>query len=113
MIIAVANFSSLDTILKVLVAHHGPGFMVWGRNLFQVVYLCALVPVFGPGRMLRTRRPTVQIARGLLLVLSTIFVVLALRVMPLAQTYAIGFSTPLIATVIAAISLGERASPAR
>jgi drug/metabolite transporter (DMT)-like permease len=113
MIVAVANFSSLDTILKVLVAHHGPGFLVWGRNLFQVVYLCALMPVFGPGRMLRTRRPVVQTARGLLLVLSTIFVVLALRVMPLAQTYAIGFSTPLIATVVAALALGERASPVR
>jgi drug/metabolite transporter (DMT)-like permease len=60
--------------------------------------------------MLRTRRPVVQTARGLLLVLSTIFVVLALRVMPLAQTYAIGFSTPLIATVVAAIALGERAA---
>jgi hypothetical protein len=36
---------------------------------------------------------------------------LALRVMPLAQTYAIGFSTPLIATAVAAMALGERASP--
>jgi drug/metabolite transporter (DMT)-like permease len=113
MIAAVACFTTLDTILKILVQHHDPWFLAWGRNLFQVAYLTALMSWLGRERMLRTSRPLLHAARGGLLLLTTVFIILALRHLPMAQTYAITFSTPLIATVVAALALGERPSSAR
>jgi drug/metabolite transporter (DMT)-like permease len=110
MVVAVLCFTLLDTALKVLVQRHDPWFLAWGRNLFQVLYLTALMPVIGARRMLRMRRPLVHVGRGALLLLSTVSIVLALRHLPMAQAYAITFSAPLMATIIAAITLGERPS---
>jgi drug/metabolite transporter (DMT)-like permease len=110
MVVGVTCFTSLDTILKLLVQRHDPLFLVWGRNFVQVVYLAAAMPLLVPGRMLRMRRPLVHVGRGLGLVLSTLFIILSLRHMPMAQTYAITFSMPLMATILAALLLGERVS---
>jgi drug/metabolite transporter (DMT)-like permease len=113
MVIGVTCFTSLDTILKVLVTRHDPSFLVWGRNLVQVVILGAVMPIFARDRMLRMRRPLVHLGRGMGLVLSTLFIILSLHHMPMAQTYAVTFSMPLIATIMAALLLGERVSLAR
>lgn len=113
MVLATFCFVSLDSILKWLAARHDVLFLAFGRNLFQVLYLVALMPFFGARRMLATRHPLIQAARGAALVATTVFVVLALKTMPLAQTYAITFSAPLIATILAAAFLRERPSPAR
>ena len=113
MVVATFCFVSLDSILKLLAARHDVLFLAWGRNLFQVLYLAALMPFLGARRMLATRHPFIQAARGAMLVGTTVFVVLALKAMPLAQTYAITFSAPLIATILAMIFLGERPSRMR
>jgi drug/metabolite transporter (DMT)-like permease len=110
MVSATFCFVGLDSILKTLAARHDVLFLAWGRNFFQVVYLIALMPAFGAHRMLFTRHPGIQVARGALLVATTVLIVLALRSMPLAQTYAITFSTPFIATMLAAFFLNERTS---
>lgn len=113
MVLATFFFVSLDSILKLLAARHDVFFLAWGRNLFQVVYLLALMPFLGARRILITRHPFVQLCRGALLVATTVFIVLALRAMPLAQTYAITFSTPLIATILAMVFLKEQPSLTR
>jgi drug/metabolite transporter (DMT)-like permease len=110
MVAATFCFVSLDSILKLLAARHDVLFLAWGRNLFQVVYLAAAMPFLGARRMLVTRHPLVQLCRGAMLVGTTVFIVLALKAMPLAQTYAITFSAPLIATILAMIFLKERPS---
>ncbi len=113
MVAATFCFVSLDSILKALAARHDVLFLAWGRNLFQMLYLMALMPFVGVRRMVVTRHPVVHALRGLLLVVTTVFVVLSLKVMPMAQTYAITFSTPLIATILAAIFLKEPVSGQR
>lgn len=113
MVVATFCFVSLDSILKLLAARHEVLFLAWGRNLFQVVYLAAMMPFLGARRMLATRHPVIQVARGAALVGTTVFVVLALKTMPLAQTYAITFSAPLAATILAVVFLKERPSLVR
>ena len=113
MVMATFCFVSLDSILKLLVARHDVLFLAWGRNLFQVAYLAALMPALGARRMLATRHLFIQFGRGAMLVGTTVFVVLALKKMPLAQTYALTFSAPLIATILAMVFLKERPSRAR
>ena len=108
MVAATFCFTALDSILKTLAVQHDVLFLSWARNLMQVVYLGALIPFLGTARVLHTRYPGIQIWRGALLVASTVLIVLSLKSIPMAQTYAITFCAPLIAVILAAIFLGER-----
>lgn len=100
-------FTIHDTILKTLVVDHGVGMLVTIRLGVQVVLMLALVPWFGQ-RALRIKLPLVQVGRGLPLIAGAALAALSVRYVSLAQTYAIGFSAPLIAALIAAVMLAER-----
>ena len=113
MVLGTFGFVGLDSILKILAARHDVLFLSWGRNLVQVGLLALLIPFFGLRRMVSTRHPVIQFWRGALLVGTTVFIVLALQRMPLAQTYAVTFCAPALAALLALIFLGERASPWR
>jgi drug/metabolite transporter (DMT)-like permease len=60
--------------------------------------------------MLRTAYPRVQAIRSVLLLSGTVFIVLAYRVMPMAEAQAISFIHPVLLTVLAVIFLGEKVS---
>lgn len=113
MVAATFCFTALDSILKLLAARHDVFFLSWGRNLMQVICLAALIPFLGTARVLRTHHPGIQICRGALLAASTVLIVLSLKSIPMAQTYAVTFCAPLIAVILAAIFLGERISAYR
>jgi drug/metabolite transporter (DMT)-like permease len=110
MVLATFGFVGLDSILKVLATRHEVLFLSCGRNLVQVGLLALLMPWLGARRMITTRHPLMQLARGALLVATTVFIVLALSAMPLAQTYAVTFSAPALAALLAMLWLGERPS---
>ncbi len=100
-------FTSLDAVLKTLAGHHSLGMVLFLRNLAQVLIMLALTPVLGTG-MFRTQHPYRQVLRGACLIATTGFITLSLLALPMVQTYAITFSTPLIATLIALVFLGEK-----
>lgn len=107
---AMLCFTTLDSVMRALYAEHPLSMLVFIRNLVQVVALSLLVPVLGP-RIVVTRRIGIHVLRGACMVLTTVFITLSLGNLPMAQTYSITFSTPLMASVLAAIALGERPSP--
>lgn len=111
MVLSVTLTSCLDTILRILSARHDPIFLAWGRHLVQAGALAGLAPWIGPARVFRTTRPWLQAGRGVCLLAATVFIILALQRLTMAQSYAIAFSTPLIATAFAAVLLRERATP--
>jgi drug/metabolite transporter (DMT)-like permease len=110
MVLATVCFVCLDATLKMLVRSHDVLFLSWARYLFQVVYLLMLLPFFGGTKLLRTRFLRVHMWRGALMLGSTVFIVLALKFMPMAQTYAITFSTPFLAVILSTVFLKETAS---
>lgn len=110
MILSVLCFTLVDTINKVLVQSYNAVFLAWGRSIFQVLLLLALAPLIGLGAMLTTSRPWLHVARGVCIASVSVCVTLSVRHLPLTETYVIGFLTPFLATVIAAIALGERAT---
>ncbi len=110
MLVAVGGFTAMDGILKHLAAQHDVLLLVWARYVLQALLVAALAPAIGMSRVFPTSQPGLHILRGALLATATAFVVLALTQLPMAQTYAISFSTPLIATALAIPLLGERAS---
>ncbi len=113
MVLATVCFVCLDATLKVLVRSHDVLFLSWGRYLFQVLYLLVLIPFFGGASLLRTRFLKVHLWRGTLMLGSTVFIVLGLKFMPMAQTYAITFSTPFLAVILSTLFLKETASMQR
>lgn len=100
-------FTVLDTIFKALVVDHGIAMLVTIRTGSQMLLMLALVPWLG-ARVVSLKLPAVQIGRGLALVAGSALVAISLRYVPLAQTYAIGFSAPLIAALIAVAVIGEK-----
>ena len=63
-------------------------------------------PFTRPG-LLRTTRPKLQLVRGLLMLLTTIFNFLSFRYLQLDETLAILFSTPFLVAILAGPLLGE------
>jgi drug/metabolite transporter (DMT)-like permease len=107
MIGAVISFTILDASLKALSAEHPLAVLVFVRNLVQATAIAALVPFVGCGAI-RTRRFGLHAARGGCLVLSTVLLTLSLGYLPMTQTYALSFSSPLFASLLAAAMLRER-----
>jgi drug/metabolite transporter (DMT)-like permease len=110
---AVACFAALDTTTK-LVSTTIPLLMaLWFRYLVQAVATTAVVlPMRGLGA-LRTAHPKFQLLRGVLLLTSSLFAFLSLKYMPVAEFTAIVAIAPLVITLLAATTLGERVSGLR
>ena len=96
----------LDAIAKVLTAGLAPGQVALGRFFFQTVVLLPLVLL--TGRRVRTGKPGVHAARGLLIAGALLLIIWALKYLPLANTIAIFFVEPLVLTLFSAVFLGER-----
>jgi drug/metabolite transporter (DMT)-like permease len=83
--------------------------VVWARFFFNVlIMLVALGPLFGR-RLISTRRPGLQLIRGLALGLSSVLFVSALPHMRLADASAVTFVTPMLVTLGAVFVFGQRA----
>ena len=113
MICAVASFTVLDSIAKYL-SRDLPIFeIVWARYLFSLLIFPLVFPSASIREAFRTTRPWIQIARAMLLVVSTASIFFAVHFLPLAETYAISFVSPLLTALFAVFLLGEKVSTRR
>lgn len=110
---AVACFAALDTTTKYISASVPLLMALWFRYAFQAVATTAVVWPGRGRRVLLTRHPRFQLLRGALLFLSSLFAFFSLKFMPVGEFTAIVMITPLVITLLAATSLGERVSPLR
>jgi drug/metabolite transporter (DMT)-like permease len=86
---------------------------LWLRYAIQTVVTAA---VLGPRRgatLLRTTRPGLQLLRGLLLLVASAIAFFSLRVVGVGEFTAVVMLTPLILTVVAALTLHEPVSALR
>ena len=110
---AMACFATLDTTTKYISASVPLFMALWFRYAFQAVATSvAVLPTRGLA-VLRTAHPKFQILRGLLLFTSSLFAFFSLRYLPVGEFTAIVMITPLIITLLASTSLGEKVSPLR
>lgn len=105
---AVFLFAALDATAKYLTAFFAVPLLVWARYFVHLVFmLVAIAP--GMGReIVITQRPWLMTFRALMLVGVTLLIQLAFRTLPLAETTAIFFVTPLLVAVLAGPLLGEK-----
>ncbi|HXU41371.1 MAG TPA: DMT family transporter [Burkholderiales bacterium] len=107
-LLATCCFGCLDTMSKVLVAHYPASALVWLRYVLQTIVMAAIfLPRMGM-RLMRTSAPGLQVLRGLMLVVSSVVFVLALRHMPIAEVASIVFLAPVIVALAGGPLLGER-----
>ncbi|MCH9669809.1 MAG: DMT family transporter [Gammaproteobacteria bacterium] len=111
MVCAVMCFPLMQTCVKLLVGDHAMHFLqvTWGRYFFHLL----LVPLFFPSslRLLgHTRRPLIQLTRGLMLFIGTAAAFLAVKYMAIPEMTAISFVAPIVVTLLAAVFLRERVS---
>lgn len=111
MIATVCSFATMEAIVKWLSQSYPVTMITWVRYLVQVLLMLALFwPKMGP-RIVATSRPGMQVLRGAVLGLSSLFFFTGLAGIPLAEATAISSIGPILVTVFAVRLLGEKAPP--
>ncbi|MDB5743412.1 MAG: protein of unknown function transrane [Polaromonas sp.] len=113
LVAAVACFAVLDTITKVVSLSVPLLMALWFRYAFQAAATTlAVLPKRG-WSLPPTAHPKFQCLRGILLVTSSALAFFSLKYMPVGEFTAIVMITPLLMTLLASLTLGERVSGLR
>jgi drug/metabolite transporter (DMT)-like permease len=107
MVAAVAVFSGMDTLLKLLSQHYPPMQVVVLRGASSIPFMLFPLLVFGRLGALRPVRLGMHLLRGILMLVVLVAFVYAVRVLSLADAYAIFLAAPLIVTALSVPLLGE------
>ena len=105
---ALLLFAVSDATAKYMTAFFAIPLLMWARYLVQLVFMLAAVAPRMGREIVCTKRPWLMIFRALMQVASTVFVLLAFRTMPLAETTALVFISPLLVALLAGPLLGEK-----
>ena len=108
MIAAVAVFSFMDGLLKLLAAYYPPMQVAALRGATSLPFTLLPVLLRGRWRDLKPRRWRMHLLRGLLSVLVMGGFIYAVRALSLANAYAVFLSAPLIVAALSVPLLGER-----
>jgi len=97
-----------DAVVKYLAQRHPAPLLVFVRHGLQAAIMVLwLAPRMGWG-LIRTGQLRLQLARGAVLVGSSVFFFNALRWLPLADATAINYTTPILVVLLSVAWLGER-----
>jgi drug/metabolite transporter (DMT)-like permease len=113
MLLAVASFAAMDSLLKLLSAHYPPLQVACLRGAAALPFV--LVPIVARGRLGRLRPVNVRLhlLRSVLSVVMLMSFILAVRESSLATTYAIFMCAPLMVAGLSGPMLGEKVAGAQ
>ena len=112
-ILATACFATLDTTTRYVSASVPLLMALWVRYAFQAVVTTAVVLPLRGRSVLRTAHPRFQLLRGVLLLTTSLLAFFSLKYMPVGEFTALVMIVPLVMTLLAAITMGEKVSPLR
>lgn len=112
MAVGVGLLTLMDGTGKLLLRELPLAEVIWGRYAFNLLALWLLLRLRGQS-LVPSRRLPLQLARGLAMVLATATMFVSLSFLPMAETYAVGFTSPLLVALLAGPVLGERVDPWR
>ncbi len=105
---SVLVFTTMSTCIKAVSPEIPPGEAVFFRSFFALVPIVSYLTYAGTLKTaLSTERPMGHLWRGSFGGLAMGLNFLALGLLPLPEVIAIGYASPLLATIFAAIFLGE------
>ena len=105
-LLAVALFSVMDALSKLMAERFDPAEVVWGRYL--AILLLLATPMLRRPRRLVPTRPRLQLLRGVLVLGAALLFVAGLQRLALADATAIAFVSPLLVTALSIPLLGEQ-----
>ena len=100
MVGATLCFAALDATSKYLSRTYPIPMMVWGRYTFHFLMMLIFLAPSMRLRLVSTARPVAQVTRALMLVGTTGFSMAGFSMMPLAESTAILFVTPLVVVIL-------------
>jgi len=106
-------FAALDATSKHLTQTFSVPMLVWARYTVHFVLMVIFLAPSMRARLIATRRPVALIARALMLVGTTGFAMAGISIMPLAESTAFLFVTPMIVVLLASWLLKESVSRGR
>ena len=109
MLAAVAAFSLMDALLKGLSAHYPPMQVAVLRGVASMPFMLLPLLLTGKWGELKPRRFAMHLLRGVLSVVVLGGFIYAVRVLSLANAYAVFLSAPLLVTAFSVPLLKERA----
>ena len=101
------GYTTMDTLVKLLTAR------LPSVQILCLVYLVGMLPILvwctatGTLSAVRSRRPVVQLVRGVAMLAASLLFFHALSRLPLADAYALLFTMPLVVTALSVPLLGE------
>lgn len=107
MLCAMFLFAAGDMLAKLLTNTFHPVQIIWFRQSGLFFGVLVLLIIRGPS-ILRSARPGLQITRGVLVVVSSLLFVFAVRYVPLADAVAASFVAPFFVTLLGAAILKEK-----
>jgi drug/metabolite transporter (DMT)-like permease len=107
-IAAMAMLSLQDSIVKWLGANYALHQIVLTRSLIAAAITLSVLAAMARLDLLRTRRWSLHLVRGVLMLVTNSTFFLALVAMPIAEAVAMFFVAPLFITLLSALLLGER-----
>ena len=112
MLLTFLLFASLNATAKQLTLSYPVGQVVWARFTFHVLVVALLL---GPRvrHVMVSGRLGLQVGRSLLMLFTSTMFFTGLSLIPLAESSAIMFVTPILVTVLSVPLLGERVGPWR
>lgn len=113
-LIAMALLSAMLALVKIS-GEHGislPESLFW-RQFVPAALLFAWLALRGELHRARTQHPWLHIRRAVLGTIGMVFVLGQVRLLPLAESTILGFTTPMFAVFLAALFLRERVGPWR
>ena len=112
MLIAMLLAVIMDVIAKHLMESYSVAQVIWARYAFHLAALALILRGRYPAA-LRTPRPALQTTRSIVLVVSTALIFTGLKLIALADVYAVMAIAPLLITALSVPFLGERVGPRR
>ncbi|MEO7159312.1 MAG: DMT family transporter [Polaromonas sp.] len=113
LVAAVACFAVLDTTTKIITLSVPVLMALWFRFAFQAIATTvAMLPRRG-WSLPPTLHPKFQCLRGVLMLTTSLLAFFSLKYMPVGEFTAIVMITPLVMTMLASLTLGERVSVLR
>jgi len=106
-VLAVACLSCSDATAKYLGRTLPPVEIAWMRYVVFTALVMPLALRGGSLQVLKTTRPGLQVVRGLGMLGSALFFIMAMQHLPLAEAAAISFVSPVFVTVLSILLLKE------
>ena len=100
-------FAALDATSKHLSQTYPIPMMVWGRYSFHCLMMLVFLAPSMRLQLVATRRPMAQVVRALMLTGTTGFAMAGFSMMPLAESTAFLFVTPLVVVILSHFLLKE------